>query len=288
MRQAFPIGLCGALLSCIALDAGGQTTRPAAQDSARPTRVLVLPFESLSGDNAEHAVVARALRRSVELDLARHRNYQTISSEKVAPDAAGALESGKTLEADFVVWGTTQVVDDRVRVSGEVLDVARGELVGQFKVTGALRELFELQDAVAEQVRRRLTRRDQRPRATTRDDGDERVEIPPFDPLRVDRRRFESDWLAPAGALHDDITYRYNFGHVPYGFTPFAYGCSPYFGYYRYSYSPHRLVYRDRSADYTYRGLPDRRGYYGYHYGHGLRPLRSFDGPVPLRWLRRH
>ena len=90
------------------------------------------------------------------MDLARVRNFHAIEAEKVAPDQAAALEAGKAEGAGRVVWGTVQRVEGRIRITGQVLDVDRGESAGQFKLTGSFRELFELQDLLAEQVRRRL------------------------------------------------------------------------------------------------------------------------------------
>lgn len=283
MRRALFPAFLTVFSACFAVGAGAQTTRPAdAQPEER--RIAVLPFESLSG--ADHAAVAGAIGQSVARDLAGVRGFGIVTPNTAAEDAAGALAAGKEAQADFVVWGTVQVVDDRVRISGELLDVNANRSAGQFKITGSNRELFELQDMVAEQVRRRLRRAEI---AEPTENGEaERPEVPASEPLRVDRaRRFTPDWMEPADSVDDDdVTHRHNYGYPPY-YAP--YGFYPYYGYYRYSYSPHRLLYRGHAADYTYRGLPDRRGYYGYphHYGYGPAPLHSFDGPVPLRWLRR-
>lgn len=248
----------------------GQTTQPA---EPAKTRILLLPFEQLSGDPA----IATALTRSVEMDLSRKGNYETVLSEKPATDAAAANELGKRQEYQFVVRGTVQTTDDRVRISGEVLDVAQAKAAGTFKITGPLHEIFELQDLVAEQVRKRL------PRTETRETA-ERAEVPGYQPLGGrdnDDRRFDPDWLHPSNAMRDDgVTWRYNYGYPPYGFTPygFSYGYGLGWSPYAYGYYPSRIyrpLYGDRYADYTYRGVPDRHAYY-----------RSFSGPVPQRWYR--
>src|SRR5688572_29062267 len=117
MRPAFSAGIFGLVLS-LGTVAVAQTTRPS--DSPE-TRVAVLPFESLSG--ADHTAVAETIGRSVARELSRVSGYQIVTSDTFAQDAARAVEAGKEAGADFVVWGTVQVTEDRMRIAGELLDV---------------------------------------------------------------------------------------------------------------------------------------------------------------------
>ena len=133
---------------------------PATTAAAEP-RVLVVPFESLAGGGPEDdaAAVARTMHRSLVVDLSRMRDLRAVEATEVAPNRDAAIAAGKEAGATFVVWGTVQYVEGRVRVDGEVLDAETADAAGRFKVTGTLRELFELQDLVAEQVRRRFAGR---------------------------------------------------------------------------------------------------------------------------------
>jgi hypothetical protein len=188
-----------------------------------------------------------------------------------------------------------QRVEGRIRITGQVLDVNRADSAGQFKLTGSFRELFELQDLLAEQVRRRLDS----PSGTAEQDeagGDEpprpssapAAEVPAGESLRVRPHPLDPDWLAAPDAFRggNDLRYRYNYGHEPYWSVPYTYGCWPfgygygYGGYHHSFYRPYRPLHQHRYSDYTFRGIPDRRPYRGF----GPRHLRSFLGPVPLRW----
>jgi len=71
-------------------------------------------------------------------------------------------------------------------------------------------------------------------------------------------------------ATGEDPRWHSNYGYPGYGF------------HFARRYRHFRAVH-GRFRDYTYRGVPDYPP--DHHYGPG--GLGSFDGPVPLRWLRR-
>ena len=256
---------------------------PAPTTAAYEPRVLVLPFENIGTGPSDEAsaAVARAMHRSLVVDLSRVRNLRAVDATEVAPDRDAAIAAGKSGDADSVVWGTVQYVEGRVRVDGEVLDVHTADAKGRFKVTGTLRELFELQDLVAEQVRRHVSQPAPAERGDQVEgvDNAEPAEVPEGKPLRVAGRGREPAWSRRPSVLRDDITLRYNYADEPYWYSPYwrwpyHYYSRGYYGYYHYPYRP--LRYRLADDFYTYRGLPDRPAYYEFH------------GPVPLRWHRRY
>jgi TolB-like protein len=267
--------------------ARGET--PATKAASEPG-VLVLPFEPLAGGGTEDdaAAVARVMHRSLVVDLSRVRNLHTVESKKVAPDRDAAIAEGKADGAKFVVWGTVQYVEGRVRVNGEVLDVETADAAGRFKVTGRLRELFELQDLVAEQVRRHVANpakpNGAEPRAEGATDEAEPEEVPAGKPLRARPREHVPGWAHPPALLRNDITARYNYGYTSDWYSPYwRYPSRYYYGYHGYGYRPYRpLGYRLSDYHYTYDGLPDRR----LHRRFGA--LDELYGPLPLRWLRRY
>jgi TolB-like protein len=231
----------------------------AADEPAKPTRVLVMPFESLS---SEADAAARVIQRSLLLELNRLRNIHALEFKKVAADTPDPLVEGKAHDAAFVLSASVQVADRRVRVIGQVLDLQKqNSQPSHFKLTGSLGELFEFQDLLAEQVRRRVSLAQEET-----DETPEAVEIPPSEPLRVapSRRR---------EAQSDEMQYRYNV--LP---DAYCYGYAPS----GYRYRSYRPLYESRYYDYTYRGLPDRRACGGFY----LPPLYTFDCPIPLRWMR--
>ncbi len=60
------------------------------------------------------------------------------------------------MNAARVIVGTCQIIDDQIRVTGSVLDVASGKTLGGLHSTGNLRNLFNLEDALASQSGRLL------------------------------------------------------------------------------------------------------------------------------------
>ena len=58
--------------------------------------------------------------------------------------------------AQYLISGTCQVVDVELRLSGQMIDVATGRPVGGLKATGAVRDLFSLEDILCDQAKRLL------------------------------------------------------------------------------------------------------------------------------------
>ena len=58
--------------------------------------------------------------------------------------------------ADMVVYGATQVVDDQTRVTALVVNSHSGELIGTAKVTVASKDFLKAEDEISDQVRRTL------------------------------------------------------------------------------------------------------------------------------------
>src|SRR5687768_3652711 len=155
MSAALQIRLVSAIVIAFWLQAPARGANvpeaPVSQpDTASATRVLVLPFESLSGGPTGDAAAVAGLARSLADDLSAAPSVTCSQGDKVAADAAAAMELGRADGAQFVVWGTTQVIADRVRVAAQVLDVGSGKAVGRVKLTGTIDGWFELQEAVAE------------------------------------------------------------------------------------------------------------------------------------------
>jgi TolB-like protein len=297
MRGALQIRLVSALLiaSLPQAGAGGaDVSAPPAGERATPatTRVLILPFESLSGDPVGDAAPVPALARGLADDLSAGPSITSTHGEKVAPDAEAAIGLGKADGAQFVVWGTTQTVGDRVRVAGQVLDVGSGKAAGRFKLTGTVDGWFELQDAVAEQVRRRVLAGSGGRQAKVRDGGPggagaadgarQPVEAPAGEPLWLRRhaRGERPAWAEPPARRHEEPAHRYG-AAVPYDFDAFGYWGHGW--YHRRCDRPDR-PWRGRFGQYryTYDGHPRPRWD---HYGPAR--LGRFHGPVPLRWFRR-
>jgi TolB-like protein len=274
------------------------------------TGVLVAPLDVIGGNESVHEL-AHAIQKSIVQDISRSRQFRVTEGGSVPANRDAAIASGKAAAADYVVSGTIQESDGRVRVSGDVLDVGNGQTAGSFKTTGDTRDVFDLEDQVAARVRLHLMRSVALARGAPGEHAAESqpAEVPPSEPLRARVRSIDPDWLTPPdysdNENDNDLAYRYNYSSPydywssPYWAIPYGYGNYygvddyPYFGYglgygyggYNYSfYRPWRPLYQHRSFDFFRRGLPDRRPFYGF----GPRVLRSFSGPVPLHGFSGH
>jgi len=120
-----------------------------AEDSptVSPVRVVVLPFEVMGDVGTTRAWVGRAVQQSLVADLSRVGN--------VVVDASDPSTSATNTSADFVVEGSVQQIGQDLRIVGRVTDSKSGKVVS-LKSTGAMRDLFSLQDTLATQARRAL------------------------------------------------------------------------------------------------------------------------------------
>lgn len=121
---------------------------------APPAKVLVLPFD-VAGPT-EKPWIAKAVQQNLMAELSRLNSVQPVTGATAAKDQDAALKAAQEAGADFVVQGTYQAVDSDLRLTGQVLDVAKKQAVAGLKSTGSLRDLFGLEDVIASQVKRAL------------------------------------------------------------------------------------------------------------------------------------
>jgi TolB-like protein len=106
--------------------------------------------------------VGRAVQQSLLSEAVRLRIVQAITPKEETltnhstTDQSVAQEMGKESGADYVVFGSYQTLEKELRLTGSILDVGSGKIIGGLKATGAVRDLFGLQDQLAEQMKRQL------------------------------------------------------------------------------------------------------------------------------------
>ncbi len=138
---------------------GGQRT----VDAVAPTRshtVGVLPFTNLSRAQADQWI-GTGIAETLASDLPRVYGVEVLAREVfslvllggtvVGVDVAAeeaALRICRALGTTWLISGAYQRVDDRVRITAQVLAVETGAVVDTFKVDGVLDDLFSLQDQV--------------------------------------------------------------------------------------------------------------------------------------------
>jgi serine/threonine-protein kinase len=129
-------------------------TSPSSAARARPTTLAVLPFRSLSpgpGDDGLELGLADTLITR----LSRSRALQVralASSQRMAGKSHDAQAAGRALDAAYVVEGTTQHLDGRIRVNARLLSVADGRLLWGQTFDEPADRVFTLQDRIGDAV----------------------------------------------------------------------------------------------------------------------------------------
>jgi TolB-like protein len=122
--------------------------------AAGQAKVAVLPFDAAGP--ADKGWIAKAVQKNLMAELSRVNSVQPVAGTVSAADQDAALKAATEAGADFVVFGTYQVVEADLRLTGQVVEVATKKSVAGLKSTGSLRDLFGLEDVIANQVKRAL------------------------------------------------------------------------------------------------------------------------------------
>src|SRR5688572_3613615 len=132
------------------------STTVAAADAAK---VLVAPFNEIS-DGAKREWVGRAIQQSLVAELSRLPDVSPVNGKPeigVIDDVDEAVRAAGGAGTPYVVFGAYQLVEQELRVTGQVVEASGGAVLGGIKATGNLRDLFGVEDIVAAQVKRALT-----------------------------------------------------------------------------------------------------------------------------------
>src|SRR5271165_2023016 len=139
--------------------------RPAAVATGRPTpiasnaaapaeakhlSIVVLPFTNLSGDPAQD-YFADGITENLTTDLSRIRNSFVIARNTAftyKSKAIDAKEIGKELGVRYVLEGSVQREQNRVRVNAQLVDAESGAHLWADRFEEDVADLFKLQDQV--------------------------------------------------------------------------------------------------------------------------------------------
>ena len=127
------------------------TTMPAVQQNLK---VLVIPFTPIGGTTS-HEWVGAAIQENLMTDVAGSPSVWALGFDHPIPngDVAQATAQARNTGASLVVFGAYQfTTDNQLRITGQVLDVNAGRAVATLKATGALVDLFKLEDSLSGQV----------------------------------------------------------------------------------------------------------------------------------------
>ncbi|MDX1480673.1 MAG: hypothetical protein R3315_03300, partial [Woeseiaceae bacterium] len=129
---------------------------PAVDDSRRP--IAVLPFESISTD-PDQEVFADGLTIELINLLTRIREFR-VTSRPSAFYYKGKdyriVDVGAELRVDYVLEGSVRKYGDQVRISAQLVDVARDEPVWTDSWQRTFESIFDIQDEIAAAVTKGL------------------------------------------------------------------------------------------------------------------------------------
>jgi TolB-like protein len=146
--------------TCALALAGLAATARADSSTTRPTfTVAVVPFD-VQGEPG-HEWLGRAVQEGLATGLQRASGVSGVIVAGIAPaDSAGAMAMAKSAGtgagADAVVFGGIQMVDGQIRVSGQIISMSKGILLGILRSDGSERDLFNIEDSLADRTQRIL------------------------------------------------------------------------------------------------------------------------------------
>jgi adenylate cyclase len=136
--------------------APAQPASMAAPAPALPDKpsIAVLPFQNMSGDPGQE-YFADGLVEDIITALSRFKSLFVIarnSSFTYKGRAVDIRQVGRELGVRYVLEGSVRKAGSRLRITGQLIDSARGFHLWAEKFDGALEDVFALQDKVASSV----------------------------------------------------------------------------------------------------------------------------------------
>ncbi|PIV53864.1 MAG: hypothetical protein COY53_00755 [Elusimicrobia bacterium CG_4_10_14_0_8_um_filter_37_32] len=123
--------------------------------------IAVIPFQNISGDKEKNwigAGFAETLTTKIgkvkEVNVLERENLSKILGEikfqySGAIDEKTAVESGKLYGADVLVFGSFQVMEDKLKVTARFVNVQTRKIIDTAETDGNISDIFKLQDEIA-------------------------------------------------------------------------------------------------------------------------------------------
>jgi TolB-like protein/DNA-binding winged helix-turn-helix (wHTH) protein len=122
--------------------------------AAKKIAVAVLPFENLSAESAD-AYLALGVPEMIISRMSQSQVLSVIargSSFALASKSLDSREIGRRLNAAFLVGGSIQRDADRLRLDVQLVDAAADTVVWSARFDRKLRDIFEIEDEIGDQV----------------------------------------------------------------------------------------------------------------------------------------
>jgi len=154
-----------AMLLVPVVAAGAGVAWLSAVDAPGQTRIAILPFENLTGDD-EYRYLAAGIAEDTntslaQVDLPNLRLIGVVSARALAESRLPLHTIGRQLGVDYVVASSLRLEQSRIRVTSRLIRVSDGEQVWSAAFDRELTNLLglqrELSVAIAEQIRQALS-----------------------------------------------------------------------------------------------------------------------------------
>lgn len=257
--------------------------------------ILVLPIASPGSGNYEW--VGRGIQQDLVADLSQMTHARVVAdpSARAATDERQALDAARQINAAFVLYGQSQISNNQMRVTGELMDTATGRPLAALKATAPVDQLFPLEDSLAAQAAQALPPPPGMPRPTpqapqtqpalTSSQYDSDEPLPVATPNAQDAAARESSAPPPVDPPADSSSpyYSYTQAVPPTYYTYNTYYTPYYWGYPYYPYYSPWWGGVGVGIGFGYYGGWNHyyHGYYGRpYYGHAYygRPSGGFHG----------
>ena len=133
---------------------GLQQAARAIQAVTRFPRIAVLPLRNLSG-NPDESFFVDGVTEDIVVSLSSFRAIRVISSQSSFGFRESALDPtavAQTLDASYLVSGSLRRSTERIRINVELIAGETGENVWASRFDRELRDIFEIQEAIARSV----------------------------------------------------------------------------------------------------------------------------------------
>ena len=158
-----------AISTCAHIARGSRPTNPRRNTCRIETgqrSIAVLTFTNVTRDAADDWI-GTGIAETVTADLKNLQNLAVIGRGQISellnamrPSERTSehlpIEIGRRLGAWWVLSGAYQRLGDRIRVTGQLVEVLTGKLIRTVKLDGRVDEIFELQDRIVFDVSRGL------------------------------------------------------------------------------------------------------------------------------------
>jgi adenylate cyclase len=116
--------------------------------------IAVLPFNNMSGD-PEQNYFADGISEDITTELSRFHSIFVISRNSAFTyrgEAVDARQVGRELGVEYIVEGSVRKAGNKVRVTAQLIDVAKGHHIWAERYDRNLEDIFAVQDEITETI----------------------------------------------------------------------------------------------------------------------------------------